>query len=272
MNKIFIVHADIGAAKNIVKNLCLLDERIHFPVPLQGLSRLDFLLKFLYPLDYTDWFSCEYTLKNYTAHGIEMDIGDVRSGGLIPLNTKLLHILADQHFILDLMDHGTAMELTTQPHCLVLGIMPYSTLGLNWQIRAYIMKYGAERMFNFTFPNTHSIDLFKERYGIGTWVDVNLTNFYDMVRQRRLKLRNSKIPVIPLECIIWPSRWEELFTRLDHFFNISIPREQAVKLITQWFSLHWSTETTNDWEHSNIFLPNRDIDVMKKLQLCEDFQ
>ena len=271
MNKIFVVHADIGAAKNIVKNLCLLDESIHFPVPLQGLSRLDFLLKFLYPLDYNDWFSCEYTLKKYTAHGIEMDIGDPRSGGLIPLNDKLAHILVDQHFILDLMDHGTATALHTQPHCLVLGIMPYSTLGLNWQIRAYTMKYGAERMFNFTFPDARSIELFKERYGAVSWIDVNLTNFYDMVRQRRLKLRNSGIHVIPLECIIWPSRWEELFASLDKFFNIAIPREQAVKLITQWFSLHWPTETTNDWEHSNIFLPNRDIDVMKKLQLCEDF-
>ena len=111
MKKILVLHADIGAAKNIAKNICLLDESILFPVPLGDMSRKEFLLKFLYPTDYKDWFSCEYRLKGYTEYGIEMDLGDPRVGGLIPLNSQLTAITHTQNFILDLMDHTTAVEL-----------------------------------------------------------------------------------------------------------------------------------------------------------------
>jgi hypothetical protein len=272
MNKVLVLHADIGAAKNIAKNLCLLDESIHFPINLHGESRLNFLLRKLYPTNYSDWFKCEYVLKDYTKYGIEMDIGDVRSGGIVPLNQKLVDVLEHKHFILDLMDHGTAINLDHSHYCSVLGIMPYTTLGLNWQIRAYTMKYGAGRMFNFTFPDEDTIERFKQQYGTDTWVDVNLTNFYDMVRRRRNILRQSDIKNIPLECIIWPHRWEELFTHLETAFDITIPRDQAMTLISQWFSLHWPTETTNDWEYNRIFLPNRHKTVTDNLHLCENFK
>lgn len=268
MNKVFVLHADIGAAKNIVKNICLLDESIHFPVPLRGLSRLDFLLTYLYPTDYEDWFKCEYVLKGYEKYGIRMELGDPRVEGIIPPNTKLSNVLENKHFILDQMDFGTALDLHRQNYCEVLGIMPYTTLGLNWQIRAYTMKYGASRMFNFTFPDESNIEKFKKLHGERSWVLANLANFYDKVRERRLILYKSNIKCIPLECIIFPNRWEELFNALEDFFNITIPRNEAKILISQWASLHWKTNETNEWEYKNIFKNFRDREVLDSLYKC----
>lgn len=268
MKNIFVVHADIGAAKNIVKNICLLDESIYFPVPLMGLTRLEFLLKYLYPTNYKDWFKCEYTLKDYEGYGIRMDLGDPRIEGIIPINSKLQKVLDNKHFILDQMDHLTALELDKQDYCKVLGIMPYTTFGLNWQIRAYTMKYGASRMFNFTFPNENKIKKFKHQYGERAWILANLANFYDKIRERRLILYKSNIEIIALECIIYPNRWDELLMKLEEFYNINIPRHQARILLSQWTSLHWNIKETNDWEYKNIFKNFRDKEVLDILYKC----
>lgn len=265
MKNILVVHADIGAAKNIVKNICLLDESIHFPVPLNGYSRLEFLLKFLYPTNYTDWFKCEYTLKDYKAYGIRMDLGDPRIEGIIPINSKLQEVLDNKHFILDQMDYSTALELHNQDYCKVLGVMPYTTLGLNWQIRAYTMKYGANRMFNFTFPDENKIKKFKHNYGERAWILANLANFYDKVRERRLLLYKSNIEVIALECIIYPNRWGELFSKLEEFYGINIPRAEAQILLSQWTSLHWDIQETNNWQYKNIFKNFRNKEVLDAL-------
>lgn len=271
-HKVLVLHADIGAAKNIAKNVCLLDESIFFPVDLRGMSRLKFLLTFLYPSDYKDWFSCEYVLKGYHAHGIEMDLGDPRCGGLIPLNPYLSEILQSQHFILDLMDHQTAMALSKVDYTRLLAIAPTTMFGLNWQIRAYTMKYGAHRMFNFTFKDSNNIEKFKDKFGESNWVDVNLCNFYDMVRYRRRILKTSGLTIMPLELIIWPERWPEMIDYLEKFFEIHIPRQQAMTLLEQWMSLHWPTEQTNDWEYSYVFKQFRPESITKKLAMCEEIE
>lgn len=272
VKKILVVHADIGAAKNIAKNLCLLDESVYFPVSLRGMPRIDFLCKYLYPSNYRDWFSCEYVLKDYCAHGISMDLGDTRSGGLIPLNDHLVNVLKSQHFILDLMDHSTALDLAQCDYVRLLSIAPGTMFGLNWQIRAYTMKYGASRMFNFTFRDETNIEKFKKKYGEQTWIDVNLCNFYDKVRDRRRILARSGLPMIPLELIIWPQRWPELLCCLEKFFNLEISRREAQILLEQWMSLHWPTEHTDDWEYRHIFKQYRSVDVTAKLALCEVFE
>jgi hypothetical protein len=272
VKKILALHADIGAAKNIVKNLCLLDDSVWFPVSLRGLSRLDFLLKFLYPSDYKDWFSCEYILKDYKKYDIQMDLGDPRVGGLIPLNSKIKKILEQKNFILDIMDHPTAVNLSKQSYTNVLAIAPITMFGLNWQIRAYTMKYGASRMFNFTFCNENNILQFKEKYGESDWIDVNLCNFYDKVRQRRRILNTSILKSIPLELVIWPDNWPKLITTLEQTFGILIPKNQAHRLLTQWMSLHWPTSETNNWKYSYIFKEFRTIDITKKLSFCEEFE
>lgn len=272
MKKILVLHADIGAAKNIAKNICLLDESIYFPVPLGSLSRKDYLLKFLYPTDYEDWFSCEYRLKGYTDYGIEMDLGDPRTGGLIPLNPQLTAITQNQSFILDLMDHYTALDLVKQDYVKLLAIAPTTMFGLNWQIRAYTMKYGADRMFDFTFGDQDNIEKFKKAHGNDVWVEVNLCNFYDKVRERRRILKRSGMPVMPLELIIWPNRWSELINYLEKFFELGIPRDQAYTVLEQWMSLHWPTEDTDHWEYRHIFKQYRPLETTDKLALCEGFE
>jgi hypothetical protein len=271
LKKILVIHADIGAAKNIAKNICLLDESIYFPVLLGKMSRQEYLLNFLYPTNYEDWFSCEYRLKQYTEYGIDMDLGDPRVGSLIPLNTHLTKITQTQRFILDLMDHNTAVELFKQDYVKTLAIAPVTMFGLNWQIRAYTMKYGANRMFNFTFRNEKNIENFKKVYGNNTWVEVNLCNFYDKVRERRRILNRSSIPVMPLELIIWSECWPELISYLEKFFEITIPKDQAYSVLNQWLSLHWPTAETNNWEYRNIFKQYRTLETTNKLALCKGF-
>lgn len=270
--KVLVLHADIGAAKNIAKNVCLLDESVFFPVDLKGHSRLEYLLKFLYPDDYTDWFQCEYRLKDYKAHGIHMELADPRTPGLIPLNNHLTKILQSQNFIIDLMDHNTAVDLSACDYVNMLAIAPKTMHGLNWQIRAYTMKYRAHRMFNFTFRNSDNIKKFIDKFGTDTWVEVNLCNFYDKVRERRRILQRSNLKIMPLELIIWPDRWPELLVYLEKTFDLAIPRDQAYALLNQWMSLHWPTDQTNSWEYAHVFKEFRTLETTCKLSLCEQIE
>lgn len=269
MMKILALHADIGAAKNIIKNVCLLDDQVFFPKPLDGLSRLEFLHKFLYPSNYKNWIACEYTLKNYDEFGIEMESGDVTTTGIVSLSDNLREILDHKHFICDITNYDTAKKINSVEHAQVLSIVPYTMLGLNWQVRAYTMKYGADRMFNFTFENREHIDLFKEKYGNDVWVKVNLMNFYDMVRSRRRILIRSGMKLIPLEWIIYKNNWSTLIDYLNNFFNLNIPYSSAIEILSQWESLHWPVQETNDWEYRNIFKQFRPVEYCELLGLCE---
>ena len=198
-----------------------------------------------------------------------MDLGDVRLPGIDPLHPVLAEILQHKDFICDVMQHDTAVSIAQQPFAQVLAIAPTTMFGLNWQIRAYTMKYGADRMFNFTFEDTACVDQFIQTHGQDTWVKVNLVNFYDKVRERRRILRRSGLPIMPMEWIIFEQHWDTLFDFLDSFFAIHIPRPQAHEIMQQWSSLHWPVGSTDDWEYRNIFKQYRTKEICDLLALCE---
>jgi hypothetical protein len=134
------------------------------------------------------------------------------------------------------------------------------------------MKYGASRMFNFTFRDETNIKKFIDQYGEQVWINVNLCNFYDKVRQRRRILRVSELHTMPLELIIWPDKWDQLIDMLEKKFGLTIPKDQAHRLLNQWMGLHWSTAETNDWEYRYVFKEFRSQDVTQQLGLCEEFE
>jgi len=267
-NKLFAIQADIGAAKNIVKNVCHLDESTFFPAHTD--KRLQYLMDHLYPVKYNNWFACEYKLKQYTDYGIDMDLGDPRIGGLVPLNAQLESILETKNFMLDIMDMKTAEDLSKAPYAKILSVAPDTMFGLSWQVRAYTMKYGAERMFNFTFMDVDDIEKFKNKHGEKAWVKVNLMNFYDMVRLRRRLLRRSELTIMPMEWVITPEFWPKMLEYLDSYFGLTIPKDQALILLDRWLSLHWPTNETYNWEHSYAFKECRTIEDSDWFKLCDD--
>lgn len=270
MFNILIVHADLGAAKNIVKNICLLDKNVHFPVSTN--DRLNFLLNIVYPKNYSDWFIGEYAVKDYESFGIKIIQGDATIDGIKYPDKKLLTILEKQNYILDLYNFCAALEATEISHCQVLGIIPTTTLGLNWQVRAYVMKKQPHLMHNFTFINRDNIQKYIEKYSLHDWILANLTNFYESVARQSLVLKSSNIPCISLEHIIYPTNWYQLIENLNEYFHLNIPKDQALELLNHWNNLHWNIDDTNIWQYNNIFLENRNQEVIQALMRCQDFE
>ena len=61
VNSIFVLHGDLGAAKNILKNVLLLSPQVHFPVATN--DRLKYLKHNIYVNgSINDWFRYEYKL------------------------------------------------------------------------------------------------------------------------------------------------------------------------------------------------------------------
>lgn len=271
--KIFALHAYYGAVKNVVKNLCLLDEKNNFfPNELKGRTILDFFKNEVYPAVYKSWGDCEIKLKSFEQFGIKMEIGDVRVGGLYPeVNPILSKILKEKNFIIPVTQWATVLDLMKSDQIKFLGIAPTTDSGLNWQVRAYTMKYGSSNPedFNFTFPNKEKITEFISRHGEQVWREVNICNFYDIAETNRQILLDSGMTVMPMELVIWKQNWSSLVDYLNQYFDIEIPKDSAIELLEKWSSLHWPTETTNDWEYRHIFKEFRTKDLMEKLSLCD---
>lgn len=280
VNSVFVLHAYYGATKNVVKNICLLDEKLHFPVDTNGRSRLQYLLDELYPSDWAAWDICENKLKQFQDLGIEKEIGDIRFGGLIPeFSPELKQILPHKNVILPSTLFEIADELKQHPGFKVLAIAPDTMFGLNWQVRAYSMKYSSidginpspcpVLDFNFTFTDKTKIFKFIEKYGRQTWDEINLANFYDVARGYRRRLRRSGMTVMPMELVIFKENWTKLVSYLNNYFDIEIPYQQAHEVLTQWNSLHWPVEETNDWTHRSAFKQFRTEETGQKLMLAD---
>jgi len=129
MKKLFVIHADLGAAKNIIKNVLLLNNSVHWPVKPVA-NRLQYLIEMYQQCSWETWLDCKYKLKTYQNDGIGMALGDVSCQGLLPLNDQMTRILEAKNYAIDLFDHTLATQLNTQPYVKLLGIIPTTDLGL----------------------------------------------------------------------------------------------------------------------------------------------
>lgn len=254
--KLLALHADFGAAKNIVKNLLLLNDTVYWPVNTTD-NKLNVLINKIYPANWTDWFDHEYYLKTYPDVGIEMDLGDVTEIGLLPLSKELNKILKTQHYAIDVFDHKLAVKLHNTDYSKVLSIFPSTDIGLAWQVRAFTLKKTAVNMHNFTCSNLDDVNRAKEEFGINNWITANLINFYDYCSRNRNQWQQDGIPKIDLELIIFPENWNTLLDKLENYFEVTLNRMDSIALLEAWTALHWPVSETYNWEYSHIFPKNR---------------
>lgn len=252
VKQLFVVHADLGAAKNIIKNMLLLSPDVYFPVKTN--DRLGFMLKNIYnprPLD--TWFDAEYRLKNYPEFGIDFVLGDADVGKIIELPQKMRTLLTHKHFALDLYNREQVDKVVNLPWVRFLCVYPCTDLGLRWQIRAYVSKKNERNMHNFTYEDPAYIDRHIENWGMESWIKVNTYNFYQAVLEYKNKLEKHDWPSIHLEQILYPDQWHDLINFITEHFAIELDPDQCVALLQAWSNLHWSLAATSQWQHNDIF-------------------
>ena len=252
VNQLFVVHADLGAAKNIIKNILLLSPEVYFPFDTN--DRLGFMLREIYnprPLD--SWFDAEYRLKNYPDFGINFVLGDADVDNIVNLPTAMRTQLIKTNFALDLYNREQAERVIHLPWVRFVCIYPRTDLGLRWQVRAYVSKKSEKLMHNFTYQDPADIEKHKAQWGQESWTKVNIYNFYQAVSEYRDKLEQRAWPSIELEQILYPERWEDLVESLTQYFAVPLDRDQCLRLLQAWSNLHWPLIETRQWQHDDVF-------------------
>lgn len=252
VNKLFVLHADLGAAKNIIKNILLLSPDVYFPGDTQ--DRLAFMLRKIYnPRPLATWFTAEYRLKNYPEFGIDFILGDADVGSIVNLPDAMRVQLSKTNFALDLYNRERIDEVIDLPWVKFLCIYPRTELGVRWQVRAYVSKKTEKDMHNFTYQKSDNILRHKNLWGTESWTKVNTYNFYQSVLQHKNKLEKSGWPGLELEQILYPQQWPILINFLRQYFKITLNLDDSICLLQAWTDLHWKVDETEQWQHNDIF-------------------
>jgi hypothetical protein len=269
-HKLFVFHGDLGAAKNILKNVVLLSNEMYFPY--DTTNRLEFFKDKIYPpgtID--DWFSSEYAMKDYSKQGIEMILGDCSVDDLVVLPINLKKILTKNSYAVDLFNKEEAWRVVDLPHVKFLMVYPFSDLGVKWQVRAYATKKKPEQMHNFTYMDPSDVNLHIKTFGLESWIKVNLFNFYQHVLAYQSELKTLSWPKVHLEQVINPAHWHQLITTLTDYFQVDINFNDATDLLQVWSNQHWPLDKTLEWEHNDIFDDSRSekSDLMIRTHSCQ---
>jgi hypothetical protein len=264
LNNIIVLWADLGAAKNFVKNTLLLDPMVDIPIMAElstVANRLKWLQDNIYTpgLDIGNWLDHEYLLRTYqffygfdftitpyTGQDFDLILND-RAKQLLENNKKIVFAVHDIESVQHLIKKGVQVTM----------IAPQTQLGIQWQIRAYCEKLGAEKMHNFTFAE--SVEQQKQQYiqqhGQDEWVRLNLTNMRHMLTDRSKEwqqwAQEKNIPILALEQVLTPT--PDWLDQLNKKFDINVQYKEFDSLYKSWIGLHWPMDQTLNWKHGYIF-------------------
>ena len=252
VNRLFVLHGDLGAAKNILKNIILLSPDVHFPVNTN--DRLEYFLHQIYIKDSIDnWFAYEYRMKDYEKYGMKMILGDVDVDSILRMPLPLTKLLDKKNYALDLFNKERAKEVVDLPWVRFLMIYPTTDLGIRWQVRAYTTKKTPADLHNFSYLNQDLIPRHKETFGELSWIKVNTYNFYQNVVDYVWQLKKQPWPYVPLEWLLEKDKWLLLIDFLRTHFQIQLDTDKSIRLIQAWTDLHWPLNETDSWEHTDVF-------------------
>lgn len=246
----FLVAGDIGAAANLVRNIMLLSDEVHWPL---DQPRLETILK-QYPerlkTNIQEWIFIEVRLRFFAKfYGIdlshELNWADYEKN-IQSTNKPAVFI-----------NHSFTWELDTfltfAQHMPSLIVMPTTDFGLEWQIRAYCEKKGVDIMHNFTFPDCieeQKAD-YISKHGLEAWCKENIANMRMIIKDRRDYVVKTvdRDMILPLEWLIGPYELPAI-DKIQEYFNINIDVDQATQVLTTWKNLHWPVEQTYNWEYA----------------------
>lgn len=265
IHNIIFVWADLGAAKNFVKNLMLLSPDAHVMNNVSDCNRLHYFAKEIYPAclgtKLTSWFDHEYKLRKYrTEYGFDFTEDSYWGQPMDEiLSDRAKNILQDKKIIFTVHDFEIIKKIkTTHPTIKVLYICPNTVLGTMWQIRAYSEKRGYETQHNFTF--SENVEENKKEYianfGIDAYIKENLTNMTEIIDSRQQQWKQwamcNDVELVDLEDVLLNNI--QYIQNINKKFGLNINVDQATSLFILWQNLHWPLTDTLDWRYK--FLEN----------------
>ena len=247
----FLVAGDIGAAANLIRNIMLLSDDIHWPLEQPRLATILNQYPERLTVNKLEWIFIEVKLRFF-----ERYYGIDPSHDLNWVNYKKNLIATEQPAVF--INHSFVWELdnflTFAEHLPSIIVMPTTDLGLEWQVRAYCEKKGVDIMHNFTFPDR--IEEQKAEYiakhGTEAWHKENIANMKMIIRERRDHIMNTVDldTIIPLEWALSGRDDQLIVDKLSHHFNININFAQASTVLTTYRSRHWPLEDTHNWKYA----------------------
>ena len=255
MKKILAVQAEVGACKNIVKNMLLLNQQCHFPDSTVSTieDRAQWLINNVYPLDMTDeWFAYEFRTKDYEQYGMSFDSdgGDITAPGMINLSSKLSNLLQEKNYVCDVHHLHTAQQLLDVPHVHMISVVPQTDLGLHWQVRAIVTKNSDKGIWNCLVPDNSIVDMVQEKFGMDHWNTANLICFREQIYDNLHWSVINGVPTLPLEWVIDPDKWNNMLDWLENQYNLTLPHDQCKLVLNQWYKHHWHIDDTYNWPHA----------------------
>jgi hypothetical protein len=241
MVKDIVIVADLGAAGNLVKNILLLSEEIHWPMPA---DRYDTIIA-QYPttLKFSDWLETEYQLRfwnKYYGVDISDDINIDKFNQRHRCDKSVVYL---NHSAFYQKNELNSIEKDIE----ILYVAPVTEFGLLWQIRSYCEKKTVEKLHNFTFDSdiVRQKQIYCNEYGEESYYRLNVQNFKSIVNQRQQEFGK---PDITLEQLLLNFTEDTVLT-LSKRFNITIDINKAKTVIQLWRNLHWPLNQTKNWKY-----------------------
>jgi hypothetical protein len=253
MKKLIIIYSDVGAAKNLIKNVISLHKDVFFPFDKN--NRLEFYKKKLYSDSISigdgKWTIREQQTKKYFAFGID-DSYNINDS--ILENQKFLETLNEKNIVIETNVKETLLNFLKYDFAVGLAIAPKSSFAAHWQVRAYVTKIGDTNLQNFTLESNNQNDIkeYINKIGMENWTKENITNFYEVIYNDRNWSREAGLNTIDLDYIINPIYWEELISKLKDITKIDLDQDQSIELIKAWHDMHWKLEDTKNWKYGFI--------------------
>jgi hypothetical protein len=241
-----LVVADLGAAGNLIKNLVLLSDDIHWPLTDDRYQTI--LNQYISLNNFSEWLTVEYRLRFWKKeYGIDLsdnlDFEQYKN-----INKCSLPIV--------FLNHSAFFQLTEFnkfiPCIDIVYIAPVSKFGVDWQVRSYCEKKTVPLLHDFSYETNRieQITHYKNTNGTESYYRMNIANMKDIlaIRQKMFKAHVSDNCFIPLEELI-QGPIDNIINVLSTSFNITLPVHQVIEVVDAWRHLHWPPEKTSEWKY-----------------------
>lgn len=250
MVKDSLVIADLGAASNLIKNLLYLGD---YYWPLAGDKFIQISNQYRPDLELDHWLEQEYKLR-FWQEKFGIDLSDDLDFG------KYMRTLSTREYSAVFVNHSAFWQqdkfLEFAERTDYIYIMPFSIVGLEWQIRAYCEKKTIPLLHDFSFVSNREVEItkFKQEFGDSAYYEMNIANMIDIMKNRQTQFYKviDHNRVLALEDVLLNDP-NVLCKILCELFDQDLPKNQVTSVIESWRSLHWPFDKTAAWQFHHLF-------------------
>ena len=244
-----LIIADVGAAGNLVKNLCLLSSNVHWPFNENRFNRIK--KQYSPGVNFQNWLPTEYTLrfwKNY----YNIDLSDN-----LNYDEYVEKYKAPSSLPVVFLNHSAFYQieefLKFQKHLDIVYVRPMTDIGFEWQVRSYCEKKSVNLLHNFTFDNEvdHQKNTYISKHGIESYYELNINNMRHILKQRQIEL-SAYVDSIPLELFLTDKKaaWDQFKINCAEISS-TVEKNEFDSVLTTWQNLHWNFNDTYKWKYSS---------------------